>query len=105
LPLGHQEGSAYNGDFACTCSHPLFLFNQFVDLERALLRRGDHASAKFWRRALLSVIARYRDLDLPKFFRGDSAFALPKLLRLMEREGFRYATQLKANASKAAIIP
>jgi len=45
------------------------------------------------------------DLDLPKFFRGDSAFALPKLLRLMEREGFRYATQLKANASKAAIIP
>src|SRR5262249_57309723 len=23
---GHQEGSAYNGYFACTCYHPLFLF-------------------------------------------------------------------------------
>src|SRR4051794_29707090 len=37
---GHQEGSAYNGHFACTCYHPLFLFNQFGDLERVLLRRG-----------------------------------------------------------------
>jgi hypothetical protein len=95
---GHQQGTAYNGYFACTCYHPLFLFNQFGDLERVLLRRGNHPSAKFWRRVLLPVIARYRDLDLPKFFRGDSAFALPKLLRLLEREGFRYAIRLKANA-------
>jgi Transposase DDE domain group 1 len=94
---GHQQGTAYNGYFACTCYHPLFLFNQFGDLERVLLRRGNHPSAKFWRRVLLPVIARYRDLDLPKFFRGDSAFALPKLLRLLEREGFRYAIRLKAN--------
>src|SRR5262249_51461190 len=43
---GHQEGSAYNGHFGCTCYHPLFLFNQFGDLERVLLRRGNHASAK-----------------------------------------------------------
>jgi Transposase DDE domain group 1 len=95
---GHQEGTAYNGYFACMCYHPLFLFNQFGDLERALLRRGNHPSAKFWRRALLPVIARYRDRDIPKFFRGDSAFALPKLLRLLEKEGFRYAIRLKANA-------
>jgi hypothetical protein len=47
---------------------------------------------------LLPVIARYRDRDIPKYFRGDSAFALPKLLRLLEREGFRYAIRLKANA-------
>src|SRR5262245_40186955 len=25
---GHQQGSAYNGHFGCTC-YPLFLFNQF----------------------------------------------------------------------------
>jgi hypothetical protein len=25
---GDQEGSAYNGHFACTCYHPLFVFNQ-----------------------------------------------------------------------------
>jgi hypothetical protein len=95
---GHQQGSAYNGYFACTCYHPLFLFNQFGDLERVMLRRGNHPSAKFWRRALLPVIARYRDRDIPKYFRGDSAFALPKLLRLLEREGFRYTIRLKANA-------
>src|SRR5262249_1689688 len=94
---GHQEGTAYNGYFACTCYHPLFLFNQFGDLERVMLRRGNHASAKFWRRVLLPVIERYRDRDIPKYFRGDSAFALPKLLRLLEKEGFRYAIRLKAN--------
>jgi DDE family transposase len=38
--FGRQEGSAYNGHFACTCYHPLFLFNQFGDLERVLLRRA-----------------------------------------------------------------
>src|SRR5262249_56159744 len=47
---------------------------------------------------LLPVIARYRGLDIPKFFRGDVAFAGPKLLRLLEREGFRYAIRIKANA-------
>src|SRR5438477_1086940 len=95
---GHQEGSAYNGHFECTCYHPLFLFNQFGDLERALLRRGNCASAKYWRRVLLPVIDRYRGLDIPKFFRGDSAFAGPKLLRLLEQEGYRYAIRLKTNA-------
>jgi hypothetical protein len=44
---GHQEGSAYNGHFGCTCYHPLFLFNQFGDLERVLLRRGNRGSAKY----------------------------------------------------------
>ena len=96
--FGHQQGSAYNGHFGCTCYHPLFLFNQFGDLERLMLRRGNHASAKFWRRVLLPVIERYRGLDIPKFFRGDAAFAGPKLLRLLELEGFRYAIRIKANA-------
>jgi hypothetical protein len=31
---GEQQGSAYNGHFGCTCYHPLFVFNQFGDLER-----------------------------------------------------------------------
>jgi hypothetical protein len=71
---GEQEGTAYNGLFECTCYHPLFLFNQFGDLEYAMLRRGNYASAKFCRRVLLPVIERYRHLEIPKFFRGD-AFA------------------------------
>jgi len=31
---GDQEGVAYNGHFGCTCYHPLFVLNQFGDLER-----------------------------------------------------------------------
>jgi hypothetical protein len=41
---GQQQGSAYSGHFGCTCYHPLFLFNQFGDLERVLLRRGTVAA-------------------------------------------------------------
>src|ERR1019366_3685026 len=38
---GDQEGAAFNGHFACTCYHPLFVFNQFGDLERCALRSGN----------------------------------------------------------------
>src|SRR5512144_968483 len=96
--FGRQQGSAYNGHFGCTCYHPLFVFNQFGDLERVMLRRGNRHSAKFWRRVLLPVIARYRDLKIPKFFRGDAAFATPKLFGVLEQEGYWYAIRLKANA-------
>src|SRR4051794_6818611 len=63
-----------------------------------MLRRGNQHSAKFWRRVLLPVIARYRDLKIPKFFRGDAAFATPKVMKLLEAEGYWYAIRLKANA-------
>ncbi len=36
--FGRQESSAYNRHFDYNCYHPLFLFNQFGDMERALLR-------------------------------------------------------------------
>jgi len=42
---GAQEGTAYNGHFGCTCNHPLFGFNQFGNLGRALLREGQVHSA------------------------------------------------------------
>ena len=44
--FGEQEGSAYNGHFGCTCYHPLFVFNQFGDLERCALRPGNVHSAE-----------------------------------------------------------
>lgn len=94
---GEQQGSAYNGHFGCSCYHPLFVFNQDGDLERALLRRGNHASAKFWRRVLVPVIKRYRDQDIPKFFRGDAAFARPALYRFLEQEDYQYAIRIPAN--------
>ena len=82
---GRQQGAPYNGHFACLCYHPLFLFNQHGDLEYAMLRRGNKASAKYWRKVLLPVIERYRHLDIPKFFRGDAAFAIPALYRVLEK--------------------
>jgi hypothetical protein len=94
---GSQEGSAYNGYFDCTWYHPLFLFNQLGDLERAMLRRGNHNSAKFWRRVLLPVIDRYRARDIPKYFRGDAAFAIPALYRVLEEQGFQYTIRIPAN--------
>ncbi len=57
---GDQEGSAYNGHFGCTCYHPLFVFNQFGDLERSLLRPGNVHSAEDWRLVLEPVVERYR---------------------------------------------
>ena len=53
---GDQQGSTYNAYLECTCYHLLFLFNQYGDLERAMLGRGNRNGAKFWRRVLLPVI-------------------------------------------------
>lgn len=74
---GEQEGTAYNGHFGCTCYHPLFLFNQFGDLE--------------------PVVERYRERNLRRYFRGDAAFAAPDIYEFLEGEGFLYAIRLKAN--------
>jgi hypothetical protein len=57
---GAQEGSAYNGHFGCTCYHPLFVFNQFGDLERCALRPGNVHNADDWRAVLEPMVARYR---------------------------------------------
>ena len=95
---GHQQGSAFNGHFSCNCYHPLFLFNQFGDLEMSMLRRGNLHSAKYWRHVLTPVIKRYEEFDIEKFFRGDAAFALPKLIAFLEEQGFFYAIRIKANA-------
>ena len=94
---GEQEGSAYNGHFACTCYHPLFCFNQFGDLERALLRNGNVASADDWHSVMEPIVARYRNQDLRRFFRGDAAFARPELYEYLEAEGYLYAIRLPAN--------
>jgi len=88
---GHQEGSAYNGYFECTCYHPLFCFNQYGDLERCLLRHGNVHSADDWRSVLEPIITPYQGYDIPRFFRGDAAFADPKMYRYLEAEVFQMA--------------
>lgn len=95
---GKQEGTAYNGHFDCTCYHPLFVFNQFGDLERCALRSGNVHSADSWRAVLEPVVARYRDTVQRRCFRADAAFALPEVYSFLEAEGFGYAIRLPANA-------
>jgi hypothetical protein len=74
---GEQENSVWNGHYACTCYHPLFVFNQFGDLERCALRPGNVHSADGWGDVLKPVVVRYQDKVLRIYFRADAAFAMP----------------------------
>ena len=94
---GDQEGTAYNGHFGCTCYHPLFLFNQFGDLERCSLRSGNVHSADDWESVLKPVVVRYKGRKVRLYFRGDAAFASPEMYEYLEAEGFLYAIRLSAN--------
>jgi hypothetical protein len=94
---GEQEGTAYNGHFACTCYHPLFCFNQFGDVEGTLLREGNVHSAKDWRAVLEPIVSRYHGRNLRRYFRADAAFANPELYEYLEAEGFEYAIRLPGN--------
>jgi hypothetical protein len=94
---GEQEGSAYNGHFSCTCYHPLFVFNQFGDVERCVLRTGNVYSADGWRALLEPVIARYRSSVKRLYFRGDAAFGNPEMYQYLEAEGIGYAIRLPTN--------
>jgi len=94
---GEQEGTAYNGHFGCTCYHPLFLFNQFGDLERCSLRPGNVHSADHWEAVLKPVVVRYKGRKVRLYFRGDAAFASPKIYDYLEAEGFLYAIRLPMN--------
>ena len=95
--FGKQEGSAYNGHFGYTCYHPLFVFNQYGDIERALLRNGNVYSSDDWKSVLEPIIKRYQDKDITRYFRGDAAFANPDIYRQLEAEGYFYAIRLKGN--------
>jgi hypothetical protein len=94
---GNQEGTAYNGYFQCLCYHPLFCFNQYGDLERALLRNGNVHSADDWQSLLEPIVDRYRDHDILRFFRGDAALADPKMYCYLEAEGYFYTIRLRGN--------
>ena len=95
--FGKQEGSAYNGHFGYTCYHPLFVFNQFGDVERAFLRDGNVHSADNWRSVLEPIVSRYRDFNIARFFRGDAAFANPNIYGYLEAEDYFYAIRLIGN--------
>ena len=70
-----------------TCYHPLFLFNQFGDLERGALRPGNVHSADDWESVLKPVVVRYKSRKVRLYFRGDAAFASPEMYEYLEAEG------------------
>ena len=95
--FGEQEGTAYNGHFACACYHPLFVFNRFGDLERCALRPGNAHSAHGWRDVPVPVVERYKGRAIRLYFRGDAAFASPEIYDYLEADGMLYAIRLPAN--------
>jgi hypothetical protein len=72
---------ARNGHFGCMCYHPLFVFNQFGDLERCALRPGNVHSADSWREVLEPVVARYSRQDSSRLL-GNFAVAERAILPL-----------------------
>src|SRR5215467_10195088 len=89
--------SVWNGHYDCTCYHPLFVFNQFGDLERCSLRPGNVHSADAWDGVLKPVVARYQGKLSRIYFRADAAFAMPKVYEFLEAERIKYAIRLPAN--------
>ena len=85
---GEHEGAAYNGHFACVCSHPLFCFNQFGDCEGAMLRPGNVHSAHGWQEVLEPILARYERCGVRRYFRADAALASPKIYEYLEEHSF-----------------
>ena len=85
---GEQEHSVWNGHYECTCYHPLFVFNQFGDLERCSLRPGNIHSADGWESMIRPVIVRYQGKALQICFRADAAFAMPGVYDSRSRELF-----------------
>ena len=94
---GEQEMSVWNGHYECTCYHPLFVFNQFGDLERCALRPGNVHSADGWEGVLKPVLARYRGKVSRIYFRADAGFANPDVYEFLETERIKYAIRLPAN--------
>ena len=94
---GEQEMSVWNGHYECTCYHPLFVFNQFGDLERCSLRPGSVHSADEWEGVLTPVVERYQGKVSRIYFRADAGFANPEVYEFLEAERIKYAIRLPAN--------
>jgi Transposase DDE domain group 1 len=94
---GEQEMSVWNGHYGCTCYHPLFLFNQFGDLERCALRPGNVHSADGWQSVLIPVVERYKGKVSRIYFRADAGFGNPGIYEFLEAERIKYAIRLPVN--------
>ena len=98
---GDQEGAMGNGHFQSKWLHPLFVFNQYGDMQRCALRPSNVHSADGWENVLKPVLAHHSRSARPSIerrrFRADAAFAIPALFHLVEDEGWDYAIRIKGN--------
>src|SRR5258707_16611 len=76
---------------------PLFVLNQFGDLERCALRPGNVHSAEGWGDVLKPVVVRYQGKVLRIYFRADAAFAMPGVYEYLEAERIKYAIRIPTN--------
>ena len=84
---GEQEMSVWNGHYECPCYHPLFVFNQFGDLERCSLRPGNVHSADGWDGVLKPVVARYQATSHPSIFGRTRASRIRKFTSTSKPRG------------------
>ena len=94
----NKENSVWNGHYSCTCYHPLFVFNQFGDLERCSLRPATSTAPTDGTVCLEArVVERYRGKVSRIYFRADAGFANPEVYECLEAERIKYAIRLPAN--------
>jgi len=93
---GRQEGSAYNGHFGCTCYHPLFCFNQFGDLEGAMLREGMSTALRTGRRFSIQSSPAIAISTSPCSSEGTRRSPIPNIYERLETERYRHAIRLPA---------
>jgi hypothetical protein len=67
------------------CYHPVFVFNQFGDLERRAATR-QLAQRRWLKRVLKPVVARYRGKVSRLYFRADAGFANPDIYEYLEAQ-------------------
>ena len=96
---GKQENVVYNGHFKKNCFHPLFAFTSDGDCLAAKLRPGNVHSADGTLDLFRPIVERYRPWFKSFWFRGDAAFADPRIYEFCEdpRNRVTYFIRLPAN--------
>ena len=104
LAHGKQEGCSYNGHFGKTCFHPIVAFAGDGDCLAAELRPGNVHSADGVLDFIRPLVERYRKRFKLFWFRGDAAFALPRVYDYCEQERVTYFIRLPMNETLRKIV-
>lgn len=95
---GKQVGSAYHGYYQNTIYHPLLIHEAGGDLIKAVLRRGNSASAHKIVKILMPMVEQLLKWGYTIKLRGDSGMGNPYLYEQCDKWGVEYVVRLKKNA-------